>query len=48
MSTGRWAGVPDSVRRAVFAAAGVFAYGTVVHVFQLLVGGWDPYPWDCW
>jgi hypothetical protein len=28
----------------VFAAAGVFAYGTVVHVFQLLVGGWDPYP----
>jgi hypothetical protein len=32
------------VRRAVLAASAVFAYGTVVHVVQLVVGGGDPYP----
>jgi hypothetical protein len=40
----RWAGVPDGVRRAVFVTSAVFVYGTVVHVGQLIVGGWDPYP----
>ena len=44
MRTSRWAGVPDGVRRAVFVTAAVLAYGTVVHVLQLLAGGWDPYP----
>ena len=28
----------------MFLASAVFSYGTVVHVVQLLVGGWDPYP----
>ena len=28
----------------MFVTAAVLAYGTVVHVLQLLVGGWDPYP----
>lgn len=44
MVAGRWAGVPDWVRRTAFAAAAVLAYGTVVHAVQLLVGGLDPYP----
>ena len=44
MRTSRWAGVPDGVRWAVFVTAAVLAYGTVVHVLQLLAGGWDPYP----
>ena len=28
----------------MFVTAAVLAYGTVVHVSQLLAGGWDPYP----
>lgn len=32
------------MRRVVFVTAAVLAYGTAVHVVQLLVGGWDPYP----
>ena len=44
MRARRWADVPNGVRRAVFGTAAVLVYGTVVHVVQLLVGGWDPYP----
>ena len=28
----------------MFVTAAVLAYGTVVHVLQLLAVGWDPYP----
>ncbi|WP_193616510.1 hypothetical protein [Goekera deserti] len=28
----------------MFVTSAVLVYGTVVHVVQLLVGGWDPYP----
>ena len=28
----------------MFVTAAVLAYGTVVHVLQLLAGGWDRYP----
>lgn len=44
MRAGRWAGVPDGVRRAVLVTSAVFGYGTVVHVVQLVAGGGDPYP----
>lgn len=44
MRAGRWAGVPDGVRRAILVASAVFVYGTVVHVVQLVAGGRDPYP----
>ncbi|MEU8210584.1 hypothetical protein AB0B85_15440 [Micromonospora sp. NPDC049044] len=37
MSAGRWRGTPLAVRLVVAAAVLVFAYGTVVHVAQLLV-----------
>ncbi|MGI5521171.1 hypothetical protein ACQEUX_09455 [Micromonospora sp. CA-259024] len=37
MSTGRWGGVPLAVRLVVSATVLVFAYGTVVHLLQLLV-----------
>ncbi len=40
----RWAGVPRGVRATVAVAVTVFAYGTAVHVVQLLLGGLDPYP----
>jgi hypothetical protein len=40
----RWAGVPSRVRTTVAVTVAVFAYGTVVHVVQLVVGGLDPYP----
>lgn len=36
--------MPRSVRITVAVAVTVFAYGTVVHVGQLLGGGLDPYP----
>jgi hypothetical protein len=32
------------VRVAAGAAVAVFAYGTAVHVGQLALGGWPPYP----
>ena len=35
---------PRHVRIPTFLFAGVFAYGTVVHLVQLAVGGGDPYP----
>ena len=34
----------DGVRRAVRLTSAVLGYGTVVHVAQLVVGGWEPYP----
>ena len=40
----RWVGVPRRVRNAVALTVAVFAYGTAVHVVQLLTGGLDPYP----
>ncbi len=40
----RWAGVPNRVRITVAVMVAVFAYGTAVHVVQLLMGGLDPYP----
>jgi hypothetical protein len=40
----RWAGVPRRVRTTVAVTVAVFAYGTAVHVVQLLRGGFDPYP----
>ena len=44
MGARRWSGLPDVVRRAVLVLSAVFVYGTVVHLVQLLVGGWNPYP----
>lgn len=32
----------------MFVTSAVLVYGTVVHVIQLLVGGWDPYPFLPW
>jgi len=40
----RWADAPDAVRRAVFLTIAVLGYGTLVHVTQILAGGWHPYP----
>jgi hypothetical protein len=34
-----------SVRVVVIALAAVLAYGGVVHLVQLAVGGWPPYRW---
>ncbi|MFC4942647.1 alpha/beta fold hydrolase [Pseudonocardia sp. GCM10023141] len=40
----RWAGVPPRIRAVVLAAAAVFAYGTVVHVVDIVTRGIDAYP----
>lgn len=40
----RWDGVPGDVRAACTATVAVLAYGTLVHVVQLVTGGGDPYP----
>ncbi|MFD2762901.1 hypothetical protein [Micromonospora eburnea] len=42
MGSGRWAGVPRSVRWIVAAAAAVFAYGGVVHLLDLFGGRVGP------
>ncbi|MGC4760190.1 hypothetical protein [Micromonospora trifolii] len=42
MSTGRWSGVPLPVRCVVAVAVLVFAYGTSVHVVQLLLPQFRP------
>ncbi len=44
MCNRRWAGVPRRVRTSVAVTVAVFAYGTAVHVVQLVMGGLDPYP----
>ena len=40
----RWAGAPADVRALVGGAVLVLAYGTAVHVIQLVGSGFDPYP----
>lgn len=45
MSRRLWRGVPRHVRVAVTVQAGVLAYGGVVHVIQIVSGGWPPHPW---
>ncbi|MGC4839544.1 hypothetical protein ACLQ3D_34060 [Micromonospora vinacea] len=42
MSAGRWSGVPLAVRCVVAVAVLVFAYGTAVHVVQLLLPQFGP------
>ncbi|MEU8257993.1 hypothetical protein AB0C06_27435 [Micromonospora inaquosa] len=42
MSAGRWGGVPFAVRCVVAVAVLVFAYGTAVHVVQLLLPQFGP------
>ncbi|MEX5718028.1 hypothetical protein [Geodermatophilus maliterrae] len=42
--TNRWEGAPRPARVAATAAVAVLAYGTAVHVAQLVLGGGDPYP----
>ena len=41
---GRWDGAPVLVRRVVLALVLVLAYGTAVHVVDLVVSGGSPYP----
>lgn len=44
LSDRAWAGAPRSVRAVVLGYVLLLAFGTVVHVVQLAVGGLDPYP----
>lgn len=39
-----WAGAPPAVRATVAGYVLLLAFGTAVHVVQLVVGGSDPYP----
>lgn len=39
----RWQGAPQSVRIIVLAIVVVLAYGTAVHVVQLVASGFNPY-----
>ena len=39
----RWQGAPQSVRIIVLAILVVLAYGTAVHVVQLVAAGFNPY-----
>ncbi len=41
---GRWDRGPVWLRAMVLTLVGLLAYGTVVHVVQLLVSEGDPYP----
>ncbi len=41
----RWAGVPRAVRLVVGTEVLLLGYGAVVHIVQLVVGGFQPYPW---
>ena len=41
---GRWGDAPRSVRVTVGAFVLVLAYGTVVHLLQLVASGFNPYP----
>ena len=41
----RWEGVPRSILLAVAVLVAVLGYGGVVHVVQLIIGGWPPYRW---
>ena len=40
----RWQGAPRSVRTTALAVVVVLAYGTAVHVVQLVASGFNPYP----
>ena len=40
----RWQGAPRSVRTTALAVGVVLAYGTAVHVVQLVASGFNPYP----
>ena len=40
----RWQGAPRSVRTTALAVVIVLAYGTAVHVVQLVASGFNPYP----
>ncbi len=40
----RWHGEPTRLRATVLVFVGLLAYGTVVHVVQLLAGDGRPYP----
>jgi hypothetical protein len=40
-----WSGAPRSIRLVVAAQVAVLGYGGVVHVVQLMTGGWPPYRW---
>jgi len=40
----RWHSAPRPVRVAATAGVVVLAYGTVVHLVQLVGSGFDPYP----
>ena len=40
----RWRGAPPSVGRVALGFVVVLAYGTAVHVAQLVATGFDPYP----
>ena len=40
----RWDGTPRPTRVVAAAAVAVLAYGTAVHVVQLVANGGDPYP----
>jgi len=40
----RWRGAPPSVGRVARGFVVVLAYGTAVHVVQLVATGFDPYP----
>lgn len=40
----RWQGAPRSVRITALAVVVVLAYGTAVHVVQLVASGFDAYP----
>ena len=41
---GRWEDAPRSVRVTVGAFVLVLAYGTVVHLLQLVASGFNPHP----
>jgi hypothetical protein len=40
----RWRGAPQFIRVIVAVVVLLLAYGTVVHVVQLVSSGFDPYP----
>lgn len=46
MTWGRgWRGVPGRIRCTIGVGVAVLGYGGLVHVGQLVAGGWPPYPW---
>ena len=45
MLGGLWSGVPRRVRVIAALMVAVLAYGTIVHIVQLVAGWPRPYPW---